>query len=224
MTNKTMLSERDNFEVFWRLTMNVQDMDLHRCEFPMTAYDDQPYACHETERGRMAWMARALLDKPAAQHQGEPVAVFSIDASGYRARTVLDPSRPLPADGTLLYADQPAPVELTVWYGSMPESNGKTNWTAILHRKGGEGSLLGVLSDGITIERSEYPDRVRYEADRMRYLIGELKTEPWILDYDENKHSGYVRPEQPAPVSAAERCFHCNQPGGQCCTTAGAQP
>lgn len=44
--------------------------------------------------------------------------------------------------------------ELTVWYGSMPESNGKHNNTAILYRKGGR------ISDGITIERSEYPDRV----------------------------------------------------------------
>ena len=68
MTNKPMLSERDKFETFWRSTMNVQDMDLHRCEFPMTAHEDQPYACHETERGRMTWMARA------AQPQGEPVA------------------------------------------------------------------------------------------------------------------------------------------------------
>lgn len=64
MTNKPMLSERDKFEAFWRSTMSVQDMDLHRCEFPMTAYEDQPYACHETERGRMTWMARALLDEP----------------------------------------------------------------------------------------------------------------------------------------------------------------
>jgi hypothetical protein len=77
-------------------------------------------------------------------------------------------------------AQQPA---LAVWYGSMPESNGKSNWTAILHRKG-EG-----LMDGphITIDRSEYPDRVRYEADRMRYLIGEIADEPCILDYDADK-------------------------------------
>lgn len=82
-------------------------------------------------------------------------------------------------------AAQPA---LTVWYGSMPESNGKTNWTAVLHRKG------GCMSNGITIDRSEYPERVRYEADRMRYLIGELADEPDILAYDENAHSGYVWP------------------------------
>ncbi|SEP40340.1 hypothetical protein [Enterobacter sp. NFIX58] len=78
--------------------------------------------------------------------------------------------------------------ELTVWYGSMPETNGKTNWTAILHRKGQQ------LWEGITIDRSEYPDRVRYEADRMRHLIGELADEPDILAYDADAHSGYVKP------------------------------
>lgn len=78
--------------------------------------------------------------------------------------------------------------ELTVWYGSMPETNGKTNWTAMLHRKGQH------PWEGITIECSEYPDRVRYEADRMRHLIGELSEEPDILEYDADAHSGYVKP------------------------------
>lgn len=79
---------------------------------------------------------------------------------------------------------------LTVWYGAMPESNGKTNWTAILLPKGHR------VADatGFTIEVSEYPDRVRYEADWMRWLIGELPEEPDILDYDANLHSDYVYP------------------------------
>lgn len=77
--------------------------------------------------------------------------------------------------------------KLSVWYGSMPESNGKTNWTAILHREG------ECISEGICIDRSEYPERTLYEADKMRYLIGEIDVEPWILDYDSDKHSGYVR-------------------------------
>lgn len=79
-------------------------------------------------------------------------------------------------------------TELTVWYGSMPETNGKTNWTAMLHRKGQH------PFEGITIDCSEYPDRVRYEADRMRQLIGELVDEPDILSYDAEAHSGYVYP------------------------------
>lgn len=65
---------------------------------------------------------------------------------------------------------------LKVFYGSMPESCGRTNWTAILHR--------GDIVEGYTIDRSEYPHRVRYEADRVRWLIGELDKEPFILDYD----------------------------------------
>lgn len=78
--------------------------------------------------------------------------------------------------------------ELAVWYGAMPETNGKTNWTAMLHRKGQH------PWEGITIDRSEYPDRVRYEADRMRHLIGDLADEPDILAYDADAHSGYVKP------------------------------
>lgn len=78
---------------------------------------------------------------------------------------------------------------LAVWYGEMPESNGRSNWTASLHRKGGS-----IHGQGFCFARSEYPDRVRYEADRMRWIIGELPTKPDILAYDETKHSGYVEP------------------------------
>lgn len=78
-------------------------------------------------------------------------------------------------------------VELTVWYGSMPESNGKENWTAMLHRKG-EGKFF----DGITIDRSEYPARVLYAADKVRYLLGEITERPSILNYDPDAHSNYA--------------------------------
>jgi hypothetical protein len=86
--------------------------------------------------------------------------------------------------------------ELTVWYGPMPESNGKSNFTAILRRK--DGSTLDGMSNSHTIARSEYPERVRYEADRVRHLIGELAERPHILDYDADKHSGYVEPVRAA--------------------------
>lgn len=96
---------------------------------------------------------------------------------------------------------------LKVWEGSMPESNGKTNYTAILYTDD--------IMDGITIERSEYPDRVRYEADRVRHLIGQRDERPFILDYDANKHSGYKGPREwftaedikAAWVSGAEAYF-----------------
>lgn len=96
---------------------------------------------------------------------------------------------------------------LKVWEGSMPESNGKSNYTAILYTDD--------IMDGITIERSEYPDRVRYEADRVRHLIGQRDERPFILDYDANKHSGYKGPREwftaedikAAWVSGAEAYF-----------------
>lgn len=82
-------------------------------------------------------------------------------------------------------ARQPA---LTVWEGAMPESNGKSNFTSLLCRKGG-----GIFdTDAFTIARSEYPGRVKYEADRVRYLIGELAERPCITDYDVDAHSDYV--------------------------------
>lgn len=81
--------------------------------------------------------------------------------------------------------------KLSVWYGSMPETNGKSNFTAILNRADAEGMDE---FDGFTIARSEYPDRVRYEPDCVRHLIGELAELPFILDYDADKRSDYVAP------------------------------
>jgi len=100
-----------------------------------------------------------------------------------------------------LKSQQPQSAEavvLSVWYGPMPESNGKQNYTALLHRKG-ESLFDGAV---ITLDRSEYPDRVRYEADRVRYLIGELAEEPRITDYDADAHSGYVAPPTTPQPSA----------------------
>jgi len=58
--------------------------------------------------------------------------------------------------------------------------------------------LKTTFTEGHTIDRSEYPERVLYEADRVRYLIGERAERPYILDYDADKHSGYVKPSAPA--------------------------
>lgn len=93
------------------------------------------------------------------------------------------------------FAAQPAPIadselqkqSLAVWFGSMPESNGKQNWTAILHK--------GDIYEGFTIAVSEYKDRVRYDADCVKYMIGEITTEPQILDYD-----GDLQESQPLPA------------------------
>jgi len=96
---------------------------------------------------------------------------------------------------------QPDPRELTVWYGKMPESNGRENWTAILRPKYKvTGVDLNGLMNGFCFARSEFPDRVRYEADLMRWVIGELAEKPRILAYDADLHSGYV--PQPDPSDA----------------------
>lgn len=96
---------------------------------------------------------------------------------------------------------QPDPRELTVWYGKMPESNGRENWTAILRPKYAVvGVDLNGLMNGFCFARSEFPDRVRYEADLMRWIIGELAEKPRILAYDADLHSGYV--PQPDPRDA----------------------
>lgn len=110
--------------------------------------------------------------------EGDPVGSFNkcMEAMGDRdsLATALDK---LKASST--------PTKLSVWEGPMPESNGKTNFTAILCRDGD-------ITSGMTIARSEYPGRVRYEADCVRWLLGELPDKPFICDYDDKKHSGYV--------------------------------
>lgn len=166
---------------------------------------------------------RAILDKPANRHQADPVAWSYCPECGCEELrhacgehkqcknchqewfSDIDYSEVVRGNLQKIKAEQPAPVALTVWYGSMPESNGKTNWTAILYRKGDGEFPLRDISHGITIDRSEYRDRVRYEADRMRYLIGELTEEPDILDYDDKLHSDYVYPHKPAPAATVAK-------------------
>lgn len=157
------------------------------------------------------WLKGIATPAPDAKDaQGEPIYAYEWDCGpgvvhrdfqycSYNGR------RP---DRTLtLYRALPRASDaqaLTVWYGSMPESNGKTNWTAILHR--------GDVTRGITLAMSEYPDRVRYEADRMRWMIGQLADEPFILDYDADKHSGYV-----APATAPLGFRHCQSGNKDVC-------
>jgi hypothetical protein len=83
----------------------------------------------------------------------------------------------------------------------MPESNGRENWTASLRRV----NSTDPWGQEFCFARSEYPDRVRYEADRVRWIIGELPERPDILAYDADKHSGYVPPASPVvPVGRKE--------------------
>lgn len=71
---------------------------------------------------------------------------------------------------------------ITVRLQSFPESNGKRNWTAMLVRVDKWKGLIGNCG-GITVARGELWNRVAYEAERTKLLIGERDTEPHILDY-----------------------------------------
>ena len=85
-----------------------------------------------------------------------------------------------PLDGRV----RPQP-RLTVCLQSFPESNGKRNWTAMLVRVNEWDGLIGNCG-GITIDRGEFWNRVAYEAERAKLLIGERDTEPHILDYGDD--------------------------------------
>jgi hypothetical protein len=76
-------------------------------------------------------------------------------------------------------------VPLTVRLVSYPESNGKRNWTAMFARIQPWDGLIG-NAGGVTIGRGEYWNRVAYEAERARFLIGERTTEPGIWAYGED--------------------------------------
>lgn len=74
---------------------------------------------------------------------------------------------------------------LTVRLRSFPESNGKRNWTALLVRNEPWGGLVGNCG-GISLARGELWNRVAYEAECAKFLIGERDTEPHILDYGDD--------------------------------------
>jgi hypothetical protein len=75
--------------------------------------------------------------------------------------------------------------KLTVKLMSFPESNGKRNWTAMIVREGKWNGLIGNCG-GVTVAYGEFWNRVAYEAERAKLLIGERDTEPHILDYGDD--------------------------------------
>jgi hypothetical protein len=91
--------------------------------------------------------------------------------------------------------------KLTVKLLSFPESNGKRNWTALLVRVDKWDGLAGSCG-GISVAHGELWNRVAYEAERTKLLIGERDTEPCILDYGDDietpdKWAGEVRGGRP---------------------------
>lgn len=78
--------------------------------------------------------------------------------------------------------DAQAQPALKVVLTSFPESNGKRNWTAFFKRVEPFDGLAGSCG-GITIDYGECWNRIAYEAERARVLLGERISEPDILEY-----------------------------------------
>lgn len=100
--------------------------------------------------------------------------------------------------------------ELEVVIRAFPESNGKQNWTAMLVRKDRSWDGLQGNAGGITIARGEYWNRVAYDAERTKFLIGAVSTEPSIRNYMRDTKEPYdvhietrERPKA-IPVSASK--------------------
>nr|DAH21640.1 MAG TPA: hypothetical protein [Caudoviricetes sp.] len=156
---------------------------------PVAYADPQAFRNFQAGVARREWMWRNPGEDLIAVYTAPPAPVSVSDERSSLNNGIVGFDEGWNACRAAMLQGADGKPELTVWYGSMPESNGKANWTAILHRKG-EGRCM----DGFTIDRSEYPGRVLYAADRVRYLIGEKSERPSILDYDADAHSGYVKP------------------------------
>lgn len=142
----------------------------------------------EDKDGSFAEMFEAAV-KASPEMYAKPVYMYS--RLGMAGWVVCDKGQYDQFKGNRLFRTrvlQGMAAPLKVWVGEMPETNGKTNYTAILYTDD--------IMDGITIDRSEYPDRVRYEADRFLHMIGQRAEKPCITDYDTDKHSGYKGPKQ----------------------------
>lgn len=174
---------------------NAEDAEIHH-----EMYAQRNRHAQELLRAEEKGYARGLKDAiPAAVVRAPADLIQRLrNPQGVVSRASVHDDMRQAADlleGSAVAAESATPAgelrpELTVWYRPVPESNGKSNFTATLVRKGAD----FFDTAHYTFSRSEYPDRVRYEADFMRYLIGERAERPEIWDkgYDFNKHSGYV--------------------------------
>lgn len=138
-------------------------------------------------------MARAALAaaeaQPVAGPQVKPVAWrFQFPTSArwhYTEHGPHEASRPGLKWEPLHAAAPQSQPRLRVRLVSFPESNGKRNWTAMIARVDPWGGLVGNCG-GITVARGEFWNRVAYEAERAKLLIGERDTEPCVLDYGDD--------------------------------------
>jgi hypothetical protein len=183
---KELEAERDALQAQLDETRNCLDSALHSVDVL------ERRAGEFRRQGNVAEQALATARADALRILGrafDAITSGPFDASDERIQHIADHIDQLQS---LLDHPAPAPAPtpvLTVWYGKMPESNGRENWTAIIGRKGDDIHL-----NGFCFARSEYPGRVLYEADRMRWIIGEREEKPRILEYDADTHNRYVTP------------------------------
>jgi hypothetical protein len=103
LTDEEIKPSRDAFEAWWRETMNIEAFYLDRTEFPITSYEKQSYACHETNRGWMTWQAAEKNTRPAptvgltwnAKDQTGPNLIFGGRTIGGVICETPDVSKPL---------------------------------------------------------------------------------------------------------------------------------
>lgn len=67
--------ERAGFEKAWAEAVNVELLDLHRKQYPLTGDEDQPYDTQQTQLGWMMWQARAALSASAEPSAPTPQTI-----------------------------------------------------------------------------------------------------------------------------------------------------
>lgn len=82
-----------------------------------------------------------------------------------------------------ILAEDKLQPELIVVLVSFPETNGKKNWTAQFRRADKTWKGLPGNCGGITFSAGEYWNRVAYDFERARYLLGQRELEPSIIDF-----------------------------------------
>lgn len=151
-----------------------------------TSSDDTLTVIRNTEAAVIAKLC-AGVEMP------EPISYVSFNKQGDISRVIKRKdswtNTPVFTVEQLQIAAQPAQIpaqpRLKVRLTAFPESNGKRNWTALLVREEKWDGLVGNCG-GVSLARGELWNRVAWEAECARYLIGERDTEPFILDYGDD--------------------------------------
>jgi len=173
------------------------------------SYQFSGIPCREVEVGPALIYAAPVVPAPGAYRvqwadigEGESFSLFYDDNAKEHMESAVSYalSMPVPRKAAVipLYAaippqaapvaqlsEPPAQPRLKVRLTAFPESNGKRNWTALLMREDQWDGLVGNCG-GISLARGEMWNRVAWEAECARFLIGQRDTEPYILDYGDD--------------------------------------